>query len=95
MREKATRPGRTLTEAFADFQRFYADEGFPKEWMLHQGGMIGYASREIIAAPHRAANTGRPGLRLELLLTGAKAEETFVLIEDGPEVITLLEEGGP
>src|SRR5215212_11966764 len=51
MRE-ATSPGRTLADTFEDCQRFYAEEGFPDEWKLHhQGGMTGYASREIIATP--------------------------------------------
>jgi Xaa-Pro dipeptidase len=31
MREEATRPGRSLAEAFADCHRFYAEEGFPEE----------------------------------------------------------------
>ena len=51
MREEATRPGRSLAEAFTDCQRFYAEEGFPDEWRLHhQGGIAGYTPREIIAS---------------------------------------------
>jgi hypothetical protein len=50
MRDEATRPGRTLAEAFADCRCFYAEAGFPGEWRLHhQGGFTGYASRELIA----------------------------------------------
>ncbi|MCA1688806.1 MAG: M24 family metallopeptidase, partial [Actinobacteria bacterium] len=52
MREEATSPGRSLADAFADCRRFYAEAGFPDEWKLHhQGGMTGYASREVIATP--------------------------------------------
>jgi hypothetical protein len=52
MREEATRPGKTLADAFEDCRRFYAEAGFPDEWRLHhQGGMTGYASREVIATP--------------------------------------------
>jgi antitoxin VapB len=97
MREEATRPGRTLADAFEDCQRFYAEVGFPEEWKLHhQGGMTGYASREVIATP-RTQQEIRPdqAFAWNPSITGAKAEETFVLTEDGPEVITLLEEGGP
>ena len=96
MREEATRPGRTLADAFEDCQRFYSEAGFPGEWKLHhQGGMTGYASREIIATPH-AQQRIRVGQAFAWnpSVTGAKAEETFVLTEDGPEVITLLEKGG-
>jgi antitoxin VapB len=96
MREEATRPGRTLADAFEDCQRFYAEAGFPGEWKLHhQGGMTGYASREVIAIPH-AHQRIRAGQAFAWnpSITGAKAEETFVLSQDGPEVITILEEGG-
>jgi antitoxin VapB len=90
MREEATLPGRTLAEAFADCRRFYAEEGFPAGWKdHHQGGTTGYASREVIATPeaHVEIRAGQafawnPSLR------GAKAEETFVLIGEGPEVLT-------
>jgi Xaa-Pro aminopeptidase len=93
---RTTRPGHTLAGAFAECRRFYAEAGFPEEWKLHhQGGLTGYASREIIATPHThqeiqvgQAFAWNPSVR------GAKAEETFVLTESGPEVITHLPEGG-
>lgn len=90
MREEATRPGHTLADAFEDCQRFYADEGFRDEWKLHhQGGMTGYASREIIAtrATPQEIRVGQ-AFAWNPSITGAKAEETFVLTEAGPEVIT-------
>jgi Xaa-Pro aminopeptidase len=89
MREEATRPGRTLADAFADCRRFYADEGFPDEWRLHhQGGPTGYASREVIATPHTAVpiEVGQ-AFAWNPSITGAKSEETFVLTETGPEVV--------
>jgi Xaa-Pro aminopeptidase len=59
MRDEATRPGRTLGEAFEDCTRFYAEAGFPDEWKLHhQGGSSGYGSREVIATP---ASRSAPG----------------------------------
>jgi Xaa-Pro dipeptidase len=90
MREEATRPDRSLAEAFADCQRFYSEVGHPNQWKLHhQGGMAGYATREIIA-------TSKTSQEIEVgqafawnpSITGAKAEETFILAESGPEVIT-------
>jgi Xaa-Pro dipeptidase len=92
MREEATRPGRTLADAFQDCQRFYAEAGFPDEWRLHhQGGMTGYASREIVATPdtRQEIHTWQ-AFAWNPSITGAKAEETFILTEAGPEVITRL-----
>ncbi len=89
MREEATRPGRTLADAFTDCRSFYAEAGFPYEWRSHhQGGMAGYATREVVAT-NRTRQEIKPGMAFAWnpSLPGAKAEETFVLTEDGPEVI--------
>lgn len=91
-REEATLPGRTLAEAFADCLRFYAEAGYPDEWRLHhQGGMTGYASREVIATPD-TTDEMQPGQAFAWnpSITGAKAEETFILSGDGPEVVTVV-----
>jgi Xaa-Pro dipeptidase len=96
MREEATSPGHTLADAFADCQRFYAEAGFPGEWKLHhQGGMTGYGSREVIATPqtHQEIRVGQ-AFAWNPSITGAKAEETFVLGEGGPDVITRMPEEG-
>jgi Xaa-Pro dipeptidase len=90
MREEATRPGRTLAEAFAACRGFYADAGFPDEWRLHhQGGLTGYGSRELIATPS-SDHVIEPGQAFAWnpSVTGAKAEETFVLTATGPEIVT-------
>jgi Xaa-Pro dipeptidase len=94
LREEATRPGRTLADAFQDCQDFYEEAGFRDEWMLHhQGGMTGYASREIIATPqtYQQIQIGQ-AFAWNPPITGTKAEETFVLTESGPEVITRVPE---
>lgn len=91
MREEATRPGRTLADAFTDCRSFYAEVGFPYEWRSHhQGGMAGYAAREIIATPEtrQEIQVGQ-AFAWNPSITGAKAEETFVLTGDGPEVVTI------
>ena len=91
MREEATRPGRTLADAFEDCKSFYAEAGFPDEWRLHhQGGMAGYAAREVIATPEtrQEIQVGQ-AFAWNPSVTGAKAEETFILTGDGPEVITV------
>jgi Xaa-Pro dipeptidase len=89
MRKEATRPGRTLADALADCRRFYAAEGFPDGWRdHHQGGMTGYASREIVATPEtrQEIEVGQ-AFAWNSSLRGAKAEETFVLTGNEPEVV--------
>ena len=89
MRDEATKPGRTVAEAFADCQRFNAEAGFPDEWRLHhQGGLTGYGSRELIATS-RTDYLIEPGQAFAWnpSIRGAKAEHTFVLTETGPEVV--------
>jgi Xaa-Pro aminopeptidase len=90
MREEATREERTLAQAFEDCRRFYAEAGFPEGWRdHHQGGMTGYASREVIATPgtQQEIRVGQ-SFAWNPSLEGAKAEETFVLGSDGPEILT-------
>ena len=90
MREEATREGRTRSQAFEDCRRFYAEAGFEGGWRdHHQGGMTGYASREIIAtaAADQEIKEGQ-AFAWNPSLVGAKAEETFVLGQDGPESLT-------
>ncbi|MFN0153132.1 MAG: M24 family metallopeptidase [Gaiella sp.] len=90
MREDVTTPGRTLSEAFADCARLYAEAGFPgEERRHHQGGLTGYASRELIATPRTDVRI-EPGnaFAWNPSITGAKAEETFVLLDTGPEIVT-------
>ena len=85
----ATRPGRTLGDVFDDTRTFYADAGFADGWRHHhQGGLTGYRSREVIAAPGAAQEiaTGQ-AFAWNPSLPGAKAEETFVLTAAGPEVV--------
>lgn len=89
MREEATRQGSTLARAFEDCRRFYVEAGFPEGWRdHHQGGMTGYASREVIATPgtHQEIREGQ-AFAWNPSLVGAKAEETFVLGQDGPVIL--------
>src|SRR5918995_4575165 len=90
MRQEATRPGLTLADAFKECRRFYAEVGFQDGWRdHHQGGTTGYASREVIATPdaHQEIQTGQ-AFAWNPSLEGTKTEETFVLGENGPEVLT-------
>jgi Xaa-Pro dipeptidase len=97
MRDEATRPGRTLADAFEDCTRFYAEAGYPGEWRLHhQGGSCGYLSREVIATPgtHDRIQVGN-AFAWNPSITGYKSEETFVLTESGPQVVTFAGQAAP
>jgi antitoxin VapB len=86
----ATTPGRMLGEVFAHCQAMYADAGWEGEWRHHhQGGITGYQSREVIATPdsQRRIEAGM-AFAWNPSVPGAKAEETFLLTADGPEVLT-------
>ncbi len=82
--------GVTIGEVVSRAVEQYALEGFPQEWELHhQGGLTGYAGREIFGTPeteHRLANnqvfTWNPSI------TGTKSEDTILLTAGGPEVLT-------
>ncbi len=90
MRREATRPGTTLADAFDLCRTFYAEAGFPDGWRdHHQGGTTGYASREVVASPETTQEI-RAGQAFAWnpSLPDAKAEETFVLLPGGPEVLT-------
>lgn len=86
---EATQPGRTLGDVFDDCRQFYAEAGFPDGWRHHhQGGLTGYRSREVIAAPGAALEIAvGQAFAWNPSLPGAKAEETFVLTAAGPEVL--------
>ena len=86
----STRAGRTLGDQFALAERAYAEMGHPEAIREHhQGGSIGYLSREVLASP------GNPSLiqtwqafAWNPSLPGSKSEDTILLTETGPEILT-------
>jgi Xaa-Pro dipeptidase len=86
----STRTGRTLGDQFALAERAYTEAGHPEAIAEHhQGGSIGYLSREVLASPgnptpieKRQAFAWNPSLR------GAKSEDTILVTEAGPEILT-------
>lgn len=89
----ATRPGRTLGELYETLRAAYAAEGQPDAIEEHhQGGTIAYLARETFARPGSLARVEvgqafawNPSLR------GAKSEDTLLLTETGPDIITAIE----
>lgn len=86
----STQPGRTLGDLVRDCQVLYDEAGFPGEWQHHhQGGLTGYQSREVIATPTSTVTVEvGQALAWNPSITGAKAEETFLLDDSGAVVLT-------
>lgn len=87
----ASVPGASLSRILGTAIGRYAEEGFPGEWELHhQGGLTGYAGREIFATPsaeHRL-QAGQ-ALAWNPSITRVKSEDTVLVSEGGFEVLTL------
>lgn len=86
----ATRPGVTLGDMFGVLQREYAAAGYPDEYRLHhQGGSAGYEPREFLATPGVQVQV-RSGQAYAWnpSITGCKVEDTILITEHGPEVMT-------
>jgi len=85
-----SQPGVTRGEVVAMALDQYPLEGFRQEGELHhQGGLTGYAGREIFGTPdsvhrlqHGQALTWNPSI------TGAKSEDTVLLTGGGAEILT-------
>ncbi|CAN5864638.1 M24 family metallopeptidase [soil metagenome] len=86
----ASRPGAGLAEIFAAGVDQYAAEGFPDEWKLHhQGGLTGYAGREVKANPSAAYVLQEDqALAWNPSITGAKSEDTILTTDREVEVLT-------
>jgi antitoxin VapB len=87
---EATRPGTTGRELYDVAAAAYADAGFPgEEDRHHQGGACGYRTRDWVAHPG-SAEVVRPfqAFAWNPSITGTKVEDTFLLTDGGPEVIT-------
>jgi Xaa-Pro aminopeptidase len=85
----ASRPGATLADVLEAARAGYAEHGAADEWELHhQGGTIGYAGRERIATPgDTTVLAAGMAVAWNPSITGAKAESTDLVGEDGPETI--------
>lgn len=86
----ASTPGRTLSDVLLDIQHAYAENNEPDQWQHHhQGGLIGYLSRERVAQPDDTTiiQAGH-ALAWNPSIVGMKSEDTILVGADGAEVIT-------
>lgn len=94
---QVSRPGVTYAVPLASMSQTYDRHGFPGEWREHsQGGLIGYAGREFVPGPaeHPDVNTRRTielhtAIAYNPTVQGAKTEDTPLVAEGGPEVVTV------
>ena len=85
-----SRPGALLGKVFEQGIDQYEREGYGSEWALHhQGGITGYAGREVFATPssHQFLRAGE-AVAWNPTITGVKSEDTVLVGPDGPEVLT-------
>ena len=85
-----TRPGISGRELFEIAARAYGDVGFSgEETRHHQGGAIGYRSREWVAHPSsREVVQPRQAFAWNPSITGSKVEDTALVSGDSVELIT-------
>lgn len=93
----ASRPANSYGQVLRALDSGYAREGAPGGWTGHyQGGPIGYAQREFEIAPcqddsrwyHTRIEAGHAVAWNPSLPGGAKAEDTYLVHEDGMERVT-------
>ncbi|WP_422448773.1 M24 family metallopeptidase [Thermoanaerobacterium sp. DL9XJH110] len=87
----STVPGARIKEIFHRCCRAYENAGYPGEWEKHhQGGAIGYDTREYLAGPDCGeAVRENQGFAWNPFLKDVKSEDTIIASLEGPEVITL------
>jgi Xaa-Pro dipeptidase len=83
-------PGIPLRDVLNAAIEEYAGQGFPGVWKLHhQGGLTGYAGREIFATPEAAYPlASHQACAWNPSITRVKSEDTILTGDAGPEVIT-------
>lgn len=89
----ATKPGKTAGDMFKVIKKAYKEVGFPDEWQLHhQGGAMGYASRDWKAHDPKDATliVENQAFGWNPSITGAKSEDTVIATAKGPEIISAI-----
>lgn len=85
-----SKPGKRLGDVFQNLVDAYATQGEAGQWQQHhQGGLIGYNSRERVATPGDATviEVGN-AFAWNPSIVGCKSEDTLLLAENGFEIVT-------
>lgn len=86
--------GGNARDVFEAIQEAYREVSYPREWKHHhQGGAAGYQGREWIATPwHEGEVTLPMAYAWNPTVQGAKSEDTVLVTEAEPEVLTATDE---
>lgn len=86
----ATRIGANGAEIYQAAAAAYAEQGFADEIRRHhQGGATGYKTRDWLAHPKSVEEVVlNQAFAWNPTITGTKTEETFILTENGAEILT-------
>ncbi|MDD5502764.1 MAG: M24 family metallopeptidase [Candidatus Thermoplasmatota archaeon] len=86
----ATKVGTSASDVLAKGIKTYVEVGFADEWKLHhQGGAIGYATREYTATPScKETVQENQAFAWNPSITGAKSEDTMIAKKKGYMIIT-------
>lgn len=85
-----SRPGTSLSDVLAAGIDQYSAQGYRDDWQNHhQGGLTGYASREILTTPSSGyLIKANQALAWNPSIAGAKSEDTILVLSNGAEVLT-------
>jgi Xaa-Pro aminopeptidase len=86
----ATLAGRTMGDLYEHSRQAYTEAGYPSAINEHhQGGSIAYLSREVLATPDNPTVIAPfQAFAWNPSIPGMKSEDTVLLTEQGPEVLT-------
>ena len=86
----ATRVGAPMSDAFQAALSAYRQFGYPDEWrLLHQGGAMGYYSRDIkVTSATAEIVQENQAFCWNPSITGTKTEDGFIATSQGPVMIT-------
>lgn len=86
----ATRPGALVADIFRQIVAAYAEVGYADEWRYHhQGGAIGYESREFKAMPDSTQIVqANQAYAWNPSIAGVKSEDTILIGENSAEIMT-------
>jgi Xaa-Pro aminopeptidase len=85
-----TKVGKRWSEILEEGIKAYEEVGYPEEWKKHhQGGPTGYQSREFTVNPKTQGSVVKwQPIAWNPSITGTKSEDTILVGEEAPEIIT-------
>ncbi len=85
-----SKPGSRLGDVLKKATDIYREDGYGEEWKLHHmGGPTGYETRNYLATPASSKKLLlNQAVAWNPTITGAKAEDTIIILRNGPVVIT-------